>query len=678
MTASSGQSRGGQSPTKSCLQEGGGPKIMLQTAATQPGKEQGLRHLSFLLEDLDEGSPQHLQLPRGSSGNAFEQWDQSQPLGGGSTGGSTGGSSNEIQTITSPTQRVPSKRSSSFIRVETEASVEPSSTLRRRVDKALRTGWADTIVATAVLLNFVLLCMDADARADYPHRGPLPYTPTWVIVAMDVCYIFYVLELALRVYAERSEFLKSRWNLVDAFVLLVGLFDYIWSWVGVTVSGFGLLRVSRLCRLLRLLRLVRLFSVMKELRRLIQMMGTCFKTLFWSFLLLLLVQSIWAIIAVEMINPYVQELVDLGQWEDCERCPRAFASVFMANITLFQTVIAGEKWGKMAVPLIEDYPWLALIFTGSLMTLGFGVLNLIIAVIVDTCAENRAKDVHNMAQELDSQEIEQKQALKKIFEKIDEDDSGSLSFEELEQGARKLSDFRNWLRIMDIDATDLQQLFQMVDQDGSGEIEPAEFIEVLYRIRNADSRTATRFVKHSITKMEHMMEADIRNSMERQAAWITQQQDIQKAIEDAVRKATEVATQAALEAVAVGALTPRGSRWVPTELHSRLAVEPQKDDREATGEPERPRSPSNNFSKGMLQALSVLTSEEPPPKASSAFGGEAPHAMGGTRVVDRTAAWAGKLGAGRPSPGPRCTRPPPVEVAVQLESERAPELFIRR
>ena len=64
------------------------------------------------------------------------------------------------------------------------------------------------------------------------------------------------------------------------------------------------------------------------------------------------------------------------------RCRTRHAlQVMGANLLLFKTVIAGDSWGEIAVPVIEEYPATALIFMGSLLTLVFGVLNLIVAVV---------------------------------------------------------------------------------------------------------------------------------------------------------------------------------------------------------------------------------------------------------------------------------------------------------
>jgi len=212
--------------------------------------------------------------------------------------------------------------------------------------------------------------------------------------------------------------------------------------------------------------------------------------------------SFWAVIAVEVIHPLAQEVAEQGVWKDCPRCSGAFSSVFTAMLTLFQTVVAGDSWGLVAMPVIEAFPGTAAVFAGALLTMGLGLLNLIVVVMVDSFAEKRAKDIISRADDMDCEEIEEKTVLGKIFDRIDEDGSGELSFEELEQGARKVAEFRHWLRVLDIDAKDLRQLFFMVDEDGSGSISVAEFIDTMYRMKNTESRTAAKFVKHLVTKID--------------------------------------------------------------------------------------------------------------------------------------------------------------------------------
>ena len=58
---------------------------------------------------------------------------------------------------------------------------------------------------------------------------------------------------------------------------------------------------------------------------------------------------------------------------------------------------------------------------------------------------------------------------------------------------------------MDIDESDLQQLFEMIDSTGEGEIESQEFIAALSRWVH-DSKTAPRFVKYNMLRSLQMQE----------------------------------------------------------------------------------------------------------------------------------------------------------------------------
>merc|ERR1719330_14965 len=213
----------------------------------------------------------------------------------------------------------------------------------------------------------------------------------------------------------------------------------------------------------------------------------------------------------------------------------------------------------MAVPVMEAHPWTMFVFAGSLMTLVFGVLNLVVAVIVDTFAEKRARDMNSQALDLEHQEKEEKRALANIFKMIDEDNSGTLTLEELHLGAQRVAEFSHWLRILDVDECDLQQLFEMVDEDCSGEIDPSEFIQAMFRLKNTESKTATRFVKFLVTKLaqrQDTIELAIERAIEHfdrveAPAEHTQQQllrtlriqesSIMAAVEAAVRRASDAA-----------------------------------------------------------------------------------------------------------------------------------------
>ncbi|CAE7358076.1 CACNA1C, partial [Symbiodinium pilosum] len=288
---------------------------------------------------------------------------------------------------------------------------------------------------------------------------------------------------------------------LDFAIIALGCLDLLVSaFVKVEfLSKIGATRVLRLIRIVRLLQLLRRNRSLKELQKLVNMLATCLKTLFWSFVFLCLVMTGWAMLIVEIIHPYMLELPSEELFRDCDQCIRATSTVMHANLLLFKTVIAGDGWGQIAVPIIEAYPETAIIFIGSLLTLVFGVLNLIVAVVVDTFAEVRENDVVNLAQELEFIIEDDQKVLREIFDRLDSDQDGQLTLDELLDGAHNDSEFQSRLKVMDIDEVDLQQLFDMIDVDASGSIAMEEFIVPLSRWVH-DSKTAPRFIKYNLLR----------------------------------------------------------------------------------------------------------------------------------------------------------------------------------
>ncbi|CAJ1425816.1 unnamed protein product [Effrenium voratum] len=325
-----------------------------------------------------------------------------------------------------------------------------------------------------VAADSFLTCAAVDARA---ASTDLPYV---YFLLSKLCLGLYTAELLLSIFARGLDVCKDWLGVIDTIIVLCG-----WAEVIVTAAmhadrglPLGLLRIFRLLRIVRTVKLLRRVRMFKELYKLIKMMASVFRTLLWSFLLCFIVMTAFAMLIVEFVNPVVIELNDnFGTFE-----------VMEANLLLFQTVIAGDSWGKIAVPVIHAAPATVMIFVGSQLTIVFGVLNLIVAVVVDTFAEARQVDVEALAEDLETELERDREKLEEVFHRIDKTGTGELSLSELIDGARNDAVFRSRLRVMDIDESDLQQLFQMIDADHSGTLQVSEFIGPLSRWAR-DSKT---------------------------------------------------------------------------------------------------------------------------------------------------------------------------------------------
>jgi len=351
--------------------------------------------------------------------------------------------------------------------------------VRRVADYLVTHHYVGNFMGIVVVFDSFFTAYDIDSRA-----AGIP-TPSFILALSDLCLALYTTDLFLNLFVHGCQVMKDWMVVLDTVIIACGYIEFIFTYFDLAsdvASKITILRVLRMARIVRLMQLLRKTRSLKELQKLVTMMATCLKALVWSFLFCFVIMTVWAMLMVETIQPVIDRIQrDSGIFDDCEQCTRACRSVMDANLLLFKTVIAGDSWGTIAVPVIEAQPLIAVIFMGSLLSLVYGVVNLIVAVVVDTFAEVRESDVMNLAEEMDHVQEMDKKFLQKIFDRIDLEKKGLLTLEDVMQGARVDAEFQSRLRVMDIDEVDLQQLFEMIDVDGSGSIEAEEFIVPLSR-----------------------------------------------------------------------------------------------------------------------------------------------------------------------------------------------------
>eukprot|EP00929_Paragymnodinium_shiwhaense_P117455 TRINITY_DN8805_c0_g3_i1.p1 TRINITY_DN8805_c0_g3~~TRINITY_DN8805_c0_g3_i1.p1 ORF type:complete len:676 (+),score=125.28 TRINITY_DN8805_c0_g3_i1:51-2078(+) len=382
-------------------------------------------------------------------------------------------------------------------------SSEGVSAARRLAWEVTRSQHYEVLSGVVVFIDFVAICRDADSRAA-AETG----TDILTLATMKCCFVFYVVDLALRAFARGLSIMKKPSNILDLFIIAVSVLEQLLEFVQSASKSDSLItvRMTRMCRMLRLVRVTKLLAGLKELRLLVQLVATCGKTMFWSFLLSLLVMSMWALLAVELVHPVAQRLAERGTWADCARCDRAFESVMASNLTFWQTILAGDSWGLLALPIMEEEPSTAIVFCGCLLSLTYGIMQLITAVVVDSVAMSRQQDVNSLADEMTQLERAEKEQLTKMFEQIDVDANGYMTLQELIFGATRIKPFQDWLRVTDVDSHDLNRLFKLLDLDDDGQVSLVDFIHTLYRLKHGEINTTAKLTKHSVESLEKVSE----------------------------------------------------------------------------------------------------------------------------------------------------------------------------
>jgi len=282
-------------------------------------------------------------------------------------------------------------------------------------------------------------------------------------------------------------FFLSGGNLIEFCLVIMDVFvRIITSLLQSHVPPVGVLRVLRLFRILRA---ARLLSQFRELNAIVLSMWSSMKTIFWSIMVLAIFLTIAALVAVEIVNPLNQKLAAQGAYANCERCPRAFSSVWNSNLTFFQGIVAGDSWGLVIIPIIEYYPPIAIFFIVLTVIIVLGVMNLVLTTIVEQA--NEAKFYHKIARCKRA-----KYNLMQLSREMDLDENGFLTLSDLHSHVKSQRSFEEALQELDVKADDLMLLFKLMDTNGSGRISYTQFVDNLYKIKTRDVETMLVFIQH--------------------------------------------------------------------------------------------------------------------------------------------------------------------------------------
>lgn len=249
-----------------------------------------------------------------------------------------------------------------------------------------RTGWRQRLVKfveTPVFINFItgLILVNAVTLGleTYPVNAPI--LSEALPLADNVIVTIFVIELLLKMVAYGPRFFKSGWNWFDLIIVSVSLFP--------DAGAFTVLRA------MRILRVFRLFSVMPEMRKVVEALMKAIPGMSAILAVLALMFYVSAVMATKLFGGSSEQFESLG------------ASAF----TLFQ-VMTLEGWAMdVARPVMENYPFAWLFFLIFIVLTSFAVLNMFIAVIVDSLQSKHFDDEEERALEAEAEAQQDREVL---------------------------------------------------------------------------------------------------------------------------------------------------------------------------------------------------------------------------------------------------------------------------
>jgi len=210
-----------------------------------------------------------------------------------------------------------------------------------------------------------------------------------------VVIVVFCIELALRIYAKGTRFFFDPWGIFDLIVVVITLLP--------SSEALSVLRA------LRVLRVFRLVSAIPRLRRIVAA-------------LLHAVPGVGAVMALLMLVFYVFSVITTKVFG--ENFPNWFGSLGESMFTLFQ-IMTLESWSMGIVrPVMEMHPWAWILFLTFIILSSFTVLNLFIAIIIDSMqslnSDNRASVIEETSEVAAMAANNDEEELKKIREEIQE------------------------------------------------------------------------------------------------------------------------------------------------------------------------------------------------------------------------------------------------------------------
>ncbi|MCG5512612.1 ion transporter [Ectothiorhodospira shaposhnikovii] len=236
--------------------------------------------------------------------------------------------------------------------------------LRARVGAFIESAPIQRLIITLILINAAILGL-ATSPTLMEKAGP------WLMNADRVILGVFVVEILLKLYAQGLSFFRRPWNVFDFLVVTIALIP--------TTGPLAVLRV---------LRVLRLVSMVPKLRFIVEALLKAIPGILSIFGLLILLFYVFAVIATGLFG-YSH--------------PEWFGHLGRSMYTLFQ-VMTLESWSMgISRPVMETHAWAWVFFVPFILIATFTILNLFIAIIVNTMQsmqEEQQKFEHDTIEEV--------------------------------------------------------------------------------------------------------------------------------------------------------------------------------------------------------------------------------------------------------------------------------------
>jgi len=262
------------------------------------------------------------------------------------------------------------------------------------------------IVKNAFFENFMTLCVTINTvTLAIDHYGISENTGDILSTFNMVFTVIFAIEMALKLLALGFvKYLRDKMNYLDGSVVLLSLVEVAFLSGGGALSAF---RTVRIFRTFRVLRVARLLRTMRSMMSIIQVISRSISSFIYLAMLLLLFLFIYALLGMQIFG---------GQFDFPDGKPRNNFDTFNSAFVTSFIVLSMENWQSVMYDAMRTDVWrplTALYFISWIFIGNFMLLNLFLAILLDSFSEVEEEEHMNPEQIAQREKKLQEEMLRK-------------------------------------------------------------------------------------------------------------------------------------------------------------------------------------------------------------------------------------------------------------------------
>lgn len=388
-----------------------------------------------------------------------------------------------------------------------EARISQAMEQRRRskLTRIIRGANFSFLCTVVILANaiFVGIVADQEVRWEFSRlEGNARQKPDQSFLEA-IFSVYFVIELILRIVAERIAFLfgrDARWNMFDAVVVIGTTASWLVS-LGSRPSGdfnVSAWRVFRVLRVLRVFRVARRVPLIRNLQSMISSLVNCLSSFLPALCLLFLVMYIFGVAFMQAV---IQRLHGMQRENaSSEVMKDMYGGFFKTFWTVLGAISGGRDWWDTAEPIVAAGTFYGFLFLTYILFVLFGVLNILTGVVLNA-AMNATDRNREIAMDQAMAKVDEfKKEMKTLFNEADEDRTGCISWKELMDFLQD-EQIKAYFMALDMDMSSARKIFDLLPLTDKGEIQIEDLVECCVQFRGTAKNVDLFCMHHDLHKL---------------------------------------------------------------------------------------------------------------------------------------------------------------------------------